>query len=147
MKKHDYILTPDGELYHWKYTKREKVNGKWRYWYDDEEEADGQTSTSELGLGRNYRTQEEVAREKAEKAAAEAAQREAVSRAEEERIAKTTKLNSALNKMERAARIGERWISSNYNQRVIGWRYQSLDEARAYVDRMFPLLKDGAKKY
>lgn len=22
-------------LMHWKYTKREKINGKWRYWYDD----------------------------------------------------------------------------------------------------------------
>lgn len=24
------------ELYHWKYVKRERVNGKWRYWYDDQ---------------------------------------------------------------------------------------------------------------
>lgn len=25
----------DDELMHWKYIKREKVNGKYRYWYDD----------------------------------------------------------------------------------------------------------------
>lgn len=24
------------ELYHWKYVKRERVDGKWRYWYDDQ---------------------------------------------------------------------------------------------------------------
>lgn len=29
----DDILSED-ELMHWKYIKREKVNGKWRYWYD-----------------------------------------------------------------------------------------------------------------
>lgn len=40
----NYILSPDGKLYHagddylqhWKYIKREKVNGKWRYFYDNE---------------------------------------------------------------------------------------------------------------
>jgi hypothetical protein len=37
----DYILLPNGdtvrgdELYHWKYIKREKVNGKWRYTYEE----------------------------------------------------------------------------------------------------------------
>lgn len=30
----DHEPTPN-ELIHVKYTKREKVNGKWRYWYDD----------------------------------------------------------------------------------------------------------------
>lgn len=30
----DYIIISDGELYHWKYIKREKVNGKWKYYYD-----------------------------------------------------------------------------------------------------------------
>lgn len=25
----------DNELYHWKYTRKERVNGKWRYYYDD----------------------------------------------------------------------------------------------------------------
>lgn len=34
MSKNTYILTSDGELYHWKYIKREKINGKWRYYYD-----------------------------------------------------------------------------------------------------------------
>lgn len=33
----NYLLTSDGELYHWKYIKREKVNGKWRYYYTDTE--------------------------------------------------------------------------------------------------------------
>ena len=32
--KHD---TPDNSLQHWKYIKREKVNGKWRYTYKDDE--------------------------------------------------------------------------------------------------------------
>ena len=31
----EYILL-DGELYHWKYIKREKVNGKYRYYYKDD---------------------------------------------------------------------------------------------------------------
>ena len=39
-----YILTQEGklmslpadELYHWKYIKREKVDGKWRYTYKDD---------------------------------------------------------------------------------------------------------------
>lgn len=30
-----YVIK-DGELYHWKYTKREWHNGKWRYYYDEE---------------------------------------------------------------------------------------------------------------
>lgn len=33
MSENTYILTSDGELYHWKYIKRERVNGKWRYTY------------------------------------------------------------------------------------------------------------------
>lgn len=40
----NYIIAPDGKLYHadddylqhWKYIKREKVNGKWRYYYHDD---------------------------------------------------------------------------------------------------------------
>ena len=28
-------MSDSNYLIHWKYTKREKVNGKWRYWYDD----------------------------------------------------------------------------------------------------------------
>ena len=28
------IDTCNDELVHWKYVKREKVKGKWRYWYD-----------------------------------------------------------------------------------------------------------------
>lgn len=32
--ENEYILTSDGELYHWKYIKREKKNGKWVYTYD-----------------------------------------------------------------------------------------------------------------
>lgn len=36
----DYIITKDGlvdtnSLQHWKYVKKKKVNGKWRYYYDD----------------------------------------------------------------------------------------------------------------
>ena len=29
----EYIVS-DEELYHWKYIKRERVNGKWRYYYE-----------------------------------------------------------------------------------------------------------------
>lgn len=36
MDKTEYVLTSNGELYHWKYTKREKVNGKWVYTYPDD---------------------------------------------------------------------------------------------------------------
>ena len=40
----NYFFTSDGklrsvsddELYHWKYVKREKVNGKWKYYYKDD---------------------------------------------------------------------------------------------------------------
>ena len=40
----EYFISPDGKLYHsngdylqhWKYIKREKVNGKWRYYYHDD---------------------------------------------------------------------------------------------------------------
>ena len=32
-----YIDLDEGELMHWKYIKREKVNGKWRYYYKDTE--------------------------------------------------------------------------------------------------------------
>ena len=28
------VIIPDDELYHWKYIKKKKVNGKWRYYYD-----------------------------------------------------------------------------------------------------------------
>jgi hypothetical protein len=28
------VIIPDDELYHWKYIKRKRVNGKWRYYYD-----------------------------------------------------------------------------------------------------------------
>ena len=42
--KYDYFLTQDGKLYHsdvsqlthWKYTRRERVNGKWKYYYDND---------------------------------------------------------------------------------------------------------------
>ena len=30
----NYVIR-DGELYHWRYVKRERVNGKWRYYYDE----------------------------------------------------------------------------------------------------------------
>lgn len=30
-----WVTVSDDELYHWKYIKREKVNGKWRYYYKD----------------------------------------------------------------------------------------------------------------
>ena len=36
MDKTEYVLTSGGELYHFKYTKREKVNGKWVYTYPDD---------------------------------------------------------------------------------------------------------------
>lgn len=44
----NYIISPDGKLYyaeddylqHWKYIKREKVNGKWRYYYHDDKYED-----------------------------------------------------------------------------------------------------------
>lgn len=31
----NFITVSDDELYHYKYVKREKVNGKWRYYYKD----------------------------------------------------------------------------------------------------------------
>lgn len=37
----------DDELYHWKYTRREKKNGKWVYYYDDK--STGRTYTKEGG--------------------------------------------------------------------------------------------------
>lgn len=36
-----YEANPSTELTHWKYTKREKVNGKWRYYYDDDKTSSG----------------------------------------------------------------------------------------------------------
>lgn len=30
-----YNQTSNNELYHWKYATKKKVNGKWRYYYDD----------------------------------------------------------------------------------------------------------------
>ena len=35
---YNYTPMPD-ELYHWKYIKREKINGKYRYWYADTEKS------------------------------------------------------------------------------------------------------------
>lgn len=44
-----YILTSDGELYHWKYVKREKVKGKWKYYYDtDSAKNDAKSAVSNL---------------------------------------------------------------------------------------------------
>lgn len=34
----EYVIR-DGELYHYKYIKRERHNGKWRYWYEDDTSA------------------------------------------------------------------------------------------------------------
>lgn len=34
MSSKDYVIVKDGELVHFKYIKREKVNGEWRYYYD-----------------------------------------------------------------------------------------------------------------
>lgn len=34
MSSKDYIIVKDGEMVHFKYIKREKVNGEWRYYYD-----------------------------------------------------------------------------------------------------------------
>lgn len=36
MWKYNHMPRPD-ELYHWKYIKREKIDGKYRYWYADTE--------------------------------------------------------------------------------------------------------------
>lgn len=37
------------ELYHWKYVKREKINGKWRYYYDwDEWKSDAKTKADAI---------------------------------------------------------------------------------------------------
>lgn len=32
-----WVTVSDDELYHWKYIKREKVNGKWRYYYHEDD--------------------------------------------------------------------------------------------------------------
>ena len=51
---------PDTELTHWKYIKREKVNGKWRYYYDDSELrkfSKGVTETSTLKDGTKVTTE------------------------------------------------------------------------------------------
>jgi hypothetical protein len=34
MSSKDYIIVKDGEMVHFKYIKRERVNGEWRYYYD-----------------------------------------------------------------------------------------------------------------
>lgn len=34
MNNKDYVIVKDGEMVHFKYIKREKVNGEWRYYYD-----------------------------------------------------------------------------------------------------------------
>lgn len=36
IKHGTFVEISDDELMHWKYLKREKVNGKWKYWYDYE---------------------------------------------------------------------------------------------------------------
>lgn len=47
------VYIPENELQHWKYIKREKVNGKWRYYYDDtalkKAEAKNRIAVSEYG--------------------------------------------------------------------------------------------------
>lgn len=42
---------PANELTHWKYIKREKKNGKWRYYYDDSELKKYENSTTETAEG------------------------------------------------------------------------------------------------
>lgn len=37
LSQYDYIDLDEDEIMHWKYIKREKVNGKWRYYYDKDE--------------------------------------------------------------------------------------------------------------
>lgn len=37
---------PDDELAHWKYTKREKVHGKWRYYYGEDTGQNNKNSTT-----------------------------------------------------------------------------------------------------
>ena len=36
IKNGGFVTVSDDELYHYKYIKREKVNGKWRYYYKDD---------------------------------------------------------------------------------------------------------------
>lgn len=54
----------DNELYHFKYTKREKTsNGKWRYWYEDEDEqfaSPGNTAYDKREASKNQRAAEQA---------------------------------------------------------------------------------------
>lgn len=52
-----YTTPKDGELYHWKYIKKERINGKWRYYYNDEDSLydKGSTNTSDVTTTTTYK--------------------------------------------------------------------------------------------
>ena len=80
MSKTLYAISPSDELYHWKYIKKVKVNGKWRYYYNyDELRRDEQKRLEE---------EQREAQEKAKEEAQEKAKKEALKKANEEAQAK-----------------------------------------------------------
>lgn len=84
MNNKDYVIVKDGEMVHFKYIKREKVNGEWRYYYD--KGSIGRSIKKAVGIdARNaYRSAKDaaVAAENAHKEAYETKRKEVTEAAE-----------------------------------------------------------------
>jgi hypothetical protein len=58
-----YIDLDEDELMHWKYIKREKVNGKWRYYYDIGEKEKHEADVATRAASRYAKTMDTMKRE------------------------------------------------------------------------------------
>lgn len=64
----NFVTVSDDELYHWKYIKREKVNGKWRYYYKDDDYDKAKADYKKAATTANTYAREISKREKTVKA-------------------------------------------------------------------------------
>lgn len=171
-EKHDYILGSDGELYrtsvsrraasdkelmHWKYTKREKVNGEWRYWYDDDDEQAALDELNGLIVQITGRYRQEVTKtgdgmyrytyyetetgglEKSiyndHKGMAKFLNETISNQERDESYAKAEELG---NRAKRAIRIAEVWVSDNLDKLFQNETPVSLSEAEERAKKRFP---------
>ena len=117
-----YIITSDGQLYHaWlkkgeeaedhKYIRREWKNGRWVYYYENDD--------PENQIGSNYKTFAQAEREKAQREAAKAKEKARIAAEKAEKEAKIQAVADVVENVVVFVATGAEWLRSRMDQRVV----------------------------
>ena len=123
---------PKKDLTHWKYIKREKVNGKWRYSYDDSKlQKFQQGVTTEVGSRNNrkktiYEQSDGIFDDKDEYSV-------------ETTAGKTTVVTLKQGKLSRLIANGEKWIFDNFlNKKFKASSLKNVQDGKHFVQTYMP---------